>query len=88
MINVDDVLINRLAAISFAALCDNDLMNLKFEIKRTLAFLNNLSDDEKDCSMAPNLITTVNGLRDDAVCKNRFDFFMNINECKDQYVIV
>ncbi len=88
MINVDDVLINRLTALCFTQLDDNDIVSLKTEIKRTLTFFNGLSNEREDHSISPDFITTPDKLREDNLRKNRFDFFMNINQHKERYVIV
>jgi len=89
MIKVDHVLVNRLEQLAKIELNTNERDNLRLEIIQALEFIGTLEATQMDLTTPLKHPTTeLNELRNDQVEKTLFDFFINITEQVEDYVVV
>lgn len=89
MIKVDQVFVNRLEQLAKIELEINEREKLRLEIIQALKFFGNLeiTHIDKVAPLSP-LTVGLNQLRDDQVEKTLFDFFKNVHEQVEDYVVV
>jgi aspartyl/glutamyl-tRNA(Asn/Gln) amidotransferase C subunit len=89
MIKVDHVLVNHLEQLAKIELNTNEREKLRLEIIQALEFIDSLEAVQIDMAtpFSP-LMVELNQLRNDQVERTLFDFFKNVPEQVEDYVVV
>ncbi|MDN5359833.1 MAG: hypothetical protein PWQ84_896 [Thermotogaceae bacterium] len=89
MIKVDHVLVNHMEQLAKIELNTNEREKLRLEIIQALEFIDSLEAVQIDMAtpFSP-LMVELNQLRNDQVERTLFDFFKNVPEQVEDYVVV
>jgi aspartyl/glutamyl-tRNA(Asn/Gln) amidotransferase C subunit len=89
MIKVDHVLVNHMEQLANIELNTNEREKLRLEIIQALEFIDSLEAVQIDMAtpFSP-LMVELNQLRNDQVERTLFDFFKNVPEQVEDYVVV